>query len=208
MFGSIFDKVTGLFDQSFVLGLLLPTFACCAGIGAVAATRLGWSQVASWWQNLDASRQVTAAVVVAAGLIFAATVLGTQVVAMTRALEGYWRWAWADKTLGRKGVAAPTFVQDVRGHHGDGIPTGVPGPYFASVRVGRDRHARIVDDRPHAVSRVLSSLAPQRAASSSAGISGRKWQCVTGVADNPRNRPNPVGALAFAGRLSSLGDQR
>ena len=42
MFGSIFDKVTGLFDRSFVLGLLLPTFACCAGIGAVVATRLGW----------------------------------------------------------------------------------------------------------------------------------------------------------------------
>ncbi len=44
----------------------LPTFAFCAGIGALVATRLGWSQVASWWQNLDASRQVTAAVVVVA----------------------------------------------------------------------------------------------------------------------------------------------
>jgi hypothetical protein len=105
MFGSIFDKVTGLFDRRFVLGLLLPTFAFCAGIGALVATDIGWGRVASWWQHLDASRQVTAAIVVAAGLIFAATVLGTQVVAMTRVLEGYWRWAWADKTVGRAGRA-------------------------------------------------------------------------------------------------------
>jgi hypothetical protein len=103
MFGTFFDKVTGLFDRRFMLGLLLPTFAFFAGVGALVATDLGWTQTSSWWQNLGASRQVTLAIAAAAGLVFVATVLGTQVVTMTRILEGYWRWAWTDKTIGALG---------------------------------------------------------------------------------------------------------
>ena len=103
MFGTFFDKVTGLFDRRFVLGLLLPTFAFSAGVGALIATDLGWTKTISWWQNLGTSRQVTVAIAAAVGLVFVATVLGTQVVAITRALEGYWRWAWTDKTIGEAG---------------------------------------------------------------------------------------------------------
>jgi len=103
VFGTFFDKVTGLFDRRFVLGLLLPTFAFFAGAGALVATELGWAQTISWWQRLDTSRQVTLAIATAAGLVFAATVLGTQVVAITRVFEGYWRWGWADKTIGAVG---------------------------------------------------------------------------------------------------------
>lgn len=103
MFGSIFDKVTGLFDRRFVLGLLLPTFAFSAGVGALVATDLGWARTGSWWQHLGTSWQVTTAIGAAAGLVFASTVLGTQVVAMTRILEGYWRWALVDKTVGKVG---------------------------------------------------------------------------------------------------------
>lgn len=103
MFGTFFDKVTGLFDRRFVLGLLLPTFAFFAGAGALVATDLRWTRTISWWQHLSASRQVTLAIAAAAGLVFAATVLGTQVVAITRVFEGYWRWGWADKTVGAVG---------------------------------------------------------------------------------------------------------
>jgi hypothetical protein len=103
MFGSIFDKITGLFDRRFVLGLLLPTFAFSAGVGALVATNLGWARTGSWWQHLGTSWQVTAAIAAAAGLVFAATVLGTQIVAMTRILEGYWHWALVDKTVGKMG---------------------------------------------------------------------------------------------------------
>jgi hypothetical protein len=103
MFGTFFDKVTGLFDRRFVLGLLLPTFVFFAGAGALVATDLGWTQTISWWQRLGTSRQVALAVATAAGLVFAATVLGTQVVAITRVFEGYWRWGWADKTIGAVG---------------------------------------------------------------------------------------------------------
>jgi hypothetical protein len=103
MFGTFFDKVTGLFDRRFVLGLLLPTFAFFAGVGALIATDLGWTKTISWWQHLGASRQVALGIAVAAGLVFVATVLGTQVVAITRIFEGYWRWAWTDKTIGVAG---------------------------------------------------------------------------------------------------------
>jgi hypothetical protein len=103
MFGSVFDKVTGLFDRQFVIGLLLPTFAFFAGVGALIATNVGWAQTLSWWQHLGGSRQVTVAIAAAAGVVFAATVLGTQVVTMTRILEGYWRWAWIDKSIGAVG---------------------------------------------------------------------------------------------------------
>src|SRR2546422_981742 len=99
MFGTFFDKVTGLFDRRFVLGLLLPTFTFFAGIGALIATDLGWTKTIFWWQHMGTTQQVALAIAATAGLIFVATVLGTQVVAITRLFQGYWRWAWADKTI-------------------------------------------------------------------------------------------------------------
>ncbi len=103
MFSGFFGKVTELFDRRFILGLLLPTFVFSAGVGALIATDLGWTQTIHWWQHLGTSRQVTLAIAAVVGLVFVATVLGTQVVAMTRVLEGYWRWSWADKTIGAVG---------------------------------------------------------------------------------------------------------
>jgi hypothetical protein len=101
MLGTLFDKVTGLFDKRFTLALLLPAFAFAAGAGALTATMAGWHAALSWWAGLGAARQVALGVAAAAGIMLLAIIIGTQVVAMTRLLEGYWRWGWADKTLGR-----------------------------------------------------------------------------------------------------------
>jgi hypothetical protein len=103
MFSSAFSTVTGLLDRRFVLGLLLPVLAFWAGVGALAATAHGWGQVDSWWQHLGTSRHIALILATVAGLVFMAVVLGTQVVPMTRLLEGYWSWRWADKTIGRLG---------------------------------------------------------------------------------------------------------
>jgi hypothetical protein len=103
MLGTLFDKVTGLFDSRFTLALLLPTFAFAAGTGALAATMIGWHQTATWWSGMDAARQVALGVAAAAAVVVVAVIVGTQVVAMTRLLEGYSRWGWADATLGRMG---------------------------------------------------------------------------------------------------------
>jgi hypothetical protein len=103
MLGTLFDKVTGLFDSRFILALLLPVFALAAGIGALAATMIGWHQTLAWWTGLDAARQVALGVAAAAAIVLLAVIAGTQVVAMTRVLEGYWRRAWVDRTLGRLG---------------------------------------------------------------------------------------------------------
>jgi hypothetical protein len=103
MLGTLFDKVTGLFDKRFALALLLPVFAFAAGTGALAATMIGWHQTVTWWSGLDAARQVALGVAAAAAVVVLAVIVGTQVVAMTRLLEGYWRWTWADETLGRLG---------------------------------------------------------------------------------------------------------
>jgi hypothetical protein len=103
MFGSAFSTVTGLLDRRFVLGLLLPVLAFWAGVGALVATAYGWSRASSWWQHLDTSRQVGLTLAVIAGLVVLATVLSTQVVPMTRMLEGYWSWSRADQTIGRLG---------------------------------------------------------------------------------------------------------
>ena len=99
----VFGTVTGLLDRRFVLGLLLPVLAFWAGVGALAATAYGWSRTNSWWQHLDTSRHVALTLAAVAGLVFAAIVLSTQVVPMTRILEGYWSWSWIDKTAGRFG---------------------------------------------------------------------------------------------------------
>jgi hypothetical protein len=103
MLGGFFDKVTGLFDRRFTLALLLPAFAFAVGVGALTATLIGWTRTLAWWQHLDVARQVLAGVMAAAVIILAAIIIGTQVVTMTRLLEGYWRWGWADKTLGKWG---------------------------------------------------------------------------------------------------------
>ena len=89
MFGTLFDKVTGLFDSRFTLALLLPTFAFAAGTGALAATMIGWHQTVTWWSGMDAARQVALGVAAAAAVVVVAVIVGTQVVAMTRLLEGY-----------------------------------------------------------------------------------------------------------------------
>ena len=47
--------------------------------------------------------QVALGLAVAAGIILLAVITGTQVVPMTRLLEGYWQRAWMDRTLGRIG---------------------------------------------------------------------------------------------------------
>jgi len=82
MFGTLFDKVTGLFDKRFVLGLLLPVFAFIAGVAALVATDRGWTRVESWWRALDGTRQLAIGLASAVGIVFIALVLGTQVVAI------------------------------------------------------------------------------------------------------------------------------
>jgi len=103
MLGSLFDKVTSLFDSRFVLALLLPVFAFAAGTAALAATMTGWHQADTWWAGLDAARQVALGVAAAAAVVVLAIIIGTQVVAMTRVLEGYWPSRWVNATLGRLG---------------------------------------------------------------------------------------------------------
>lgn len=127
MFGTFFDKVTGLFDRRFVLGLLLPTFALFAGAGALVATDLRWTRTISWWQHLGASRQVALAIAAAAGLVFAATVLGTQVVTITRVnprLRGLLAFGMGrqDRRCGGAEVAAPPADEAGQGYIGRGLP--------------------------------------------------------------------------------------
>jgi hypothetical protein len=90
MFGTIFNKVTGLLDQRFVLGLVMPVLAFLSGVAALVATRRGWTATLAWWAHLGGSRQALLAVAFAVAVVFAAIVLGTQVIALTRLLEGYW----------------------------------------------------------------------------------------------------------------------
>jgi hypothetical protein len=103
MLGTLFDKVTGLFDKRFTLALLLPTFAFVTGIGALIATMIGWHATLTWWADLGGARQVALGVAAAAGIVTLAIIVGTQVVAMTRLLEGYWTWPWINSTLGGLG---------------------------------------------------------------------------------------------------------
>ena len=103
MIGSVLDKVTGLFDNRFVLGLLLPVLLFAAGVGALVATMVGWGLTMSWWHGLGGSWQVAAAISAVVAIAFTAIVLGTQVVPITRLLEGYWRSPLLDRTAGRVG---------------------------------------------------------------------------------------------------------
>lgn len=90
MFGSAFDKVTGLLAPRFVLGLVMPVLAFSTGIGALLATRIGWTVALSWWAGLDGSRRTLLVIAFVTTLVVVATFLGTRVVALTRVLEGYW----------------------------------------------------------------------------------------------------------------------
>jgi hypothetical protein len=102
MLSTLFDKVTGLFDKRFTLALLLPVFAVSAGGGALAATMVGWHSAATWWSGQDAAGQVALGIAAASAVVVLSILVGTQVVAMTQVLEGYWSWP-ANVTIGRLG---------------------------------------------------------------------------------------------------------
>jgi hypothetical protein len=104
MLSTLFDKVTGLFDRRFTVALLLPAFALAAGCGALAATMVGWHRIVGWWSALHGASQLTLGVAAAAGVVLLAILAGTQVVAMTRLLQGYW-WRPVHRTLGAFGRA-------------------------------------------------------------------------------------------------------
>lgn len=90
MFSAVFDKVTGLFDQRFMLGLFLPALAFAAGVGALVATTIGWAATLSWCMHLAGFDQTLLVVAGLGAVAFAATFLGTQVVTLTQVFEGYW----------------------------------------------------------------------------------------------------------------------
>jgi hypothetical protein len=129
MFGSAFSTVTGLLDRRFALGLLLPVLAFWAGVGALAVTGYGWSRADARWQHLGTSPHVALALAAVAGLVFTAIVLGTQVVSMTRLLEGYWSWGWVDRTAGRLGRYRQGKLRARR--HADPSPMGYLRGYLA-----------------------------------------------------------------------------
>lgn len=94
MFGTVFDKATGLLTKRFVLGLLLPCLAFAAGVAVLVVTAYGWTSALAAWRRLSAGEQwlVAAGVVVVA--TFLASVVGTQIGSLTRFWEGYWRFTW------------------------------------------------------------------------------------------------------------------
>ena len=107
VFGSLFDKVTGLFDKRFILGLLAPAFAFVAGVGALVATNQDWARSVSWWQGLTGTEQLGLGIAAATVITFLAIALGTQVVSLTRLFEGD-RIRPLDETLGRLAGSATT----------------------------------------------------------------------------------------------------
>lgn len=90
MFGSVFDKATGLLEKRFVLGLLLPCLSFAAAVSALVVTARGWASALTWWHGLSAGQQWLIAGGSVVVLAFAASVLGAQLGALTRLWEGYW----------------------------------------------------------------------------------------------------------------------
>jgi hypothetical protein len=91
MLTGLFGKVTGLFDNRFLLGLLMPCLAFTGGILALIATAYGWNATLSHWRRLSGGEQALLAVAALAAVTFAALMVGVQLPALTRFWEGYWR---------------------------------------------------------------------------------------------------------------------
>ncbi|WP_143196387.1 hypothetical protein [Streptomyces sp. CB03578] len=103
MFGTLLDKATGWLSSQLITTILLPVLAFGAGIGALLATDVGWSDVDDWWKSMTGLRQVlVCGGAVAALLIFGWLVEIAMPVAI-RTYEGYWRgWLAPLAWLGEK----------------------------------------------------------------------------------------------------------
>jgi hypothetical protein len=100
MFSAAFGTVTGVLDRRFVLG-----FCRCSRSGPASARsrrpRTGGAGPVpggSTWTRPGTSRSPSRPSQVWCSW---RSSRGTQVVPMTRILEGYWSWRWIDKTAGR-----------------------------------------------------------------------------------------------------------
>ena len=88
----------------------------------------GWHRTAAWWSAWTAGARSALGVAAAAAVVMLAVIVGTQVVAMTRLLEGYWRWTWATRRWGGSADGARASAGKAGGRHlRSGLPARLPG---------------------------------------------------------------------------------
>ncbi len=90
MLGTLLDKMSGFFDQRFMIAYWTPTFiGLCLMLG-LAGVLFGPVAAFSWWVKLDGPEQV----LLGAGALLVSILLSYQLVALTiplvRLYEGYW----------------------------------------------------------------------------------------------------------------------
>ncbi|MFI1035196.1 hypothetical protein [Streptomyces sp. NPDC020951] len=105
VFGSLLDKSTGWLGQRLVGTLLLPALAFWAGVGALVATHLGWTQVSAWWSALGGARQALASGGALTGLFVFVLLAKAVLPTLVRSYEGFWLLRGPAVRLGQLGVS-------------------------------------------------------------------------------------------------------
>ena len=95
------DKLSSLFDRSFVLAFWVPTLAALILSVSVATAVIGPVEIAEWWQERSVSEQLALSAAAFVVMTITAHVLQALVVPVVQLYEGYWppfakrltRWA-------------------------------------------------------------------------------------------------------------------
>jgi hypothetical protein len=90
MVETVLDKVSSQVDRRFLSTLLLPTCVLVAGVGALAATEVGWAPVLDRWSHLDDSRRAFVVAAALLAVLLLAMLLAANLRAIIRLYEGYW----------------------------------------------------------------------------------------------------------------------
>lgn len=94
MLSTVVGKAADLLDKRFLVGLFLPSAGFFAALGALAFTGVGWDKPYNFWKATPTAGHWTLGVVIAAGVLLFAVLLGTQVILLMQIWEGYWRPRW------------------------------------------------------------------------------------------------------------------
>jgi hypothetical protein len=90
MLGSFLDKVSGVFDQRFIVAYWGPTFLGLGLAAGVASLLFSVAGVLAWWTKRSTTEQILLGVAALLAITVLAFLLGALTTPIIRLYEGYW----------------------------------------------------------------------------------------------------------------------
>lgn len=90
MLGTFLDKISGIFDQRFILSYVMPTFVFLGLLVGLIQVWFGLSTTLYWWTSLAILEQILIGLIVLLTVIVVSYILQMLTAPIVRFYEGYW----------------------------------------------------------------------------------------------------------------------